>query len=120
VFGADSLVNGRISYGYYCASCHGLDGQGGGPVASALASPPSNLTRITTRYGGTFPSDLVYAYIDGRQYVRAHGTRDMPVWGHVWAEAEGQRVPRAVVDQRITEVVKYIESMQAADSVAAP
>jgi len=112
-------VNGRISYGYYCASCHGLDGRGGGPVADALTSRPSNLTSITSRYGGIYPADLVYEYVDGREYVRAHGTRDMPVWGNVWAEADGSHVQRAVVDQRITELVKYLETLQVPDSLEA-
>ena len=28
-----------------------------------------------------FPFDRVYQIIDGRQEVKAHGTREMPIWG---------------------------------------
>ncbi|MGZ8500497.1 MAG: hypothetical protein ACXW5W_19000 [Candidatus Binatia bacterium] len=34
------------------------------------------------------------ATIDGRRLVRAHGDRDMPVWGEIFrSEVEGKKYP---------------------------
>ncbi len=63
-----------------CASCHGVDGRGDGPVAPALVVPPADLTRLAARYGGTFPRDVVIEVIAGERELAPHGTREMPVW----------------------------------------
>ncbi len=39
---ADSIAAGRALYFRECASCHGDDGRGDGPAASALSIPPSD------------------------------------------------------------------------------
>ena len=39
--GAESA--GRVLYTTYCASCHGVDGRGSGPVAGSLVVRPSDL-----------------------------------------------------------------------------
>ena len=31
--------DGKAMYGNYCASCHGVDGRGRGPIASTLSTP---------------------------------------------------------------------------------
>ena len=64
-----------------CASCHGAQARGDGPVAPLLDTPPSDLTRIAQRNGGRFTADTVQRFIDGREARRAHGRKDMPVWG---------------------------------------
>ena len=48
---------GRDSFGVYCASCHGADGTGHGPAASALRTQPADLTILARRNGGVFPRD---------------------------------------------------------------
>ena len=65
----------------YCASCHGSDARGQGPVAAMLKLPPADLTRIAARRDGRFDAAEVAAFIDGRVDVTAHGRREMPVWG---------------------------------------
>jgi len=50
----------------HCASCHGADARGNGPAASALNVPPTDLTRIAARHGGTFPESSIARVIDGR------------------------------------------------------
>ncbi len=114
IYGSDPIENGRISYVTYCASCHGADGRGDGPVAAALVSPATDLTRISERAGGAYPVDSVYAYIDGREDVAAHGTRDMPVWGNIWIEEHGEPVQQEAVAHRINELVEYLRTIQAA------
>ena len=39
-------TDGRILYGNLCASCHGVDARGGGPVAEALSVAMPDLTRL--------------------------------------------------------------------------
>ena len=63
-----------------CASCHGADARGGGPVAPTLSVPPTDLTTLASRHEGEFPRRYVIDVIAGREPVRAHGTREMPVW----------------------------------------
>lgn len=109
---------GRTTYRLYCASCHGPDGAGDGPVAKHLKVAPTDLKTITERHGGTFPRDWIEQVIDGRQGIGAHGTRDMPVWGDVFqapslaeddnsADADATRAER-----KIAELVVFLESIQ--------
>ena len=42
-------------YMAYCASCHGKDAKGDGPMAKLLKTPPPDLTAIAVRNGGMFP-----------------------------------------------------------------
>jgi mono/diheme cytochrome c family protein len=82
----EPAAGGRGLYLRYCTSCHGADGKGQGPVAVSLKVPPPDLTQIAKRAGGKFDEKAVLAYIDGRRAVAAHGSREMPVWGAVFAE----------------------------------
>lgn len=75
---------GAVLYRQYCASCHGVDGRGDGPVASQLSEDPPDLTAIAERHGGRFDVAEVLAIIDGERLVAAHGPREMPVWGVVF------------------------------------
>ena len=48
--------------------------------------------------------------IDGRLEVKAHGPRDMPVWGErFYAEPHGNEL---LVESRITKLVAYLRSIQ--------
>ena len=77
---ADDVALGRQIYLERCASCHGLSGEGDGPVAHALTTPLANLRRLSERFGNPLPEDQIARFIDGRAEVEAHGPRDMPVW----------------------------------------
>lgn len=98
-------AGGRRDFMASCASCHGSDGSGSGPVAPALRQRPADLTGIALANGGAFPSARVRRIIDGRDVV-AHGTPDMPVWGSVFRG--GEQAVRA----RIDALVAYIETIQ--------
>ena len=102
---------GRDLFAFYCATCHGRKGTGDGPVAAALKSPPSDLTQLARRNGGTFPRQRVEAFVtgDGDVEMPAHGSSDMPVWGPVF---RGLDRSDALVKVRIANVVTYIESIQ--------
>jgi len=57
------------------ASCHGLDGKSGGPTASALENKPTDLTQLSKRNGGKFPSAMVEQAIQANSLIPAHGSR---------------------------------------------
>lgn len=76
---------GKLEYNAACAVCHGLTGKGDdGPLKSLLVRPVPNLTVLAKNNKGVFPFDKVYQIIDGRQEVKSHGPRDMPVWGRAF------------------------------------
>jgi mono/diheme cytochrome c family protein len=105
-------VAGRDLFNFYCASCHGIDGKGGGHVAPALKTRPPDLTVLTRQNGGTFPAAKVEEIIRGetRAPASAHGSSDMPVWGPIFRGLDSRQ---EVNDARIENLVKYIESIQA-------
>ena len=78
---ADKLDIGKMQYESACAVCHGPLGKGDGPLRSQLVSRVPDLTMLTRNNNGVFPFDRVYQIIDGRQEIKAHGPREMPVWG---------------------------------------
>ena len=94
----------------YCATCHGRDAKGGGPMAASLRIAPTDLTRIAARNGGTFPFLQVQKIISGEQPLPAtHGTREMPVWGPVFSEVSWDQDLGRV---RIYTLAKYLEAIQ--------
>jgi len=78
---ADQVERGHELYTQYCAACHGLNADGNGPLAPVMKMPPANLRRLSERYGNPLPAKRIAGFIDGREDVKAHGPRDMPVWG---------------------------------------
>jgi mono/diheme cytochrome c family protein len=107
-----SLV-GRDNFTSYCAPCHGREGTGNGPVASALKTRPPDLTKLARRAGGTFPRQRIEAFItNGGVTVPAHGSSEMPVWGPTFMALELPDKSDKLVKIRIGNVVSYIESIQ--------
>jgi mono/diheme cytochrome c family protein len=104
-------VVGGDSFRFYCATCHGRDGKGNGPVVAALKRPPPDLTRVALRNGGVFPRARVEAYLtdDGVPPAAAHGNTEMPVWGPIF---RGLDPSDALVKVRIANLVGFIESIQ--------
>jgi mono/diheme cytochrome c family protein len=108
---AISPASGKEMYTSYCAVCHGTDGKGDGPAASALKVPPTNLTLLSKTNGGKYPALKVTSSIRGEAALPAHGSKEMPVWGTLfWSLSSGHQ---AEVQQRVVNLTRYIESMQA-------
>lgn len=112
-------ANGRTSFRLYCASCHGTEARGDGNVAKFLTVEPADLTRIMERYD-EWPEERLYAIIDGREEVRAHGRREMPIWGDVFQspladseQTEEEEQERA--DRKIRELIIYLKTIQVTD-----
>ena len=99
---------GREMFSQYCASCHGLTGKGDGPLAPILKKPPADLTQISKKSGGIFPHAKVRQFIDGERAVRAHGSRDMPVWGKEFRRTK----PDPTVRLQLLAFTSFLESIQ--------
>ena len=105
--------SGEELFNRFCASCHGAEARGDGPVSRSLNVAVPDLTTIAARYG-EFPSMLIRDVIDGRGVdLRAHGTRTMPVWGYeFWIEEGGDVNAQRAVRNAINRLVEYVESVQ--------
>jgi mono/diheme cytochrome c family protein len=111
--GQQSIVRGRQCYLHYCASCHGIDADGRGPMAHVLKTSPPDLRHLGDRYGKPLPTGAIAGFIDGREYLGAHGPRDMPVWGRrfydVWTAKQS---PEGDLQVQIREIVEYLNAIQ--------
>lgn len=106
--------DGADVYRRRCASCHGADARGGGPVAPALRVPPPDLTRLAAANGGVFPRDRVIAVVRGDVTVTPHGTREMPVWSLRLGPASGATAAAALWSARQLELLtQYLATIQA-------
>jgi len=106
-----SPVSGKEMYTSYCAVCHGTDGQGAGPAASALKVAPTDLTQLSKNDGGKYPALKVTSAIRGANDLPAHGSKDMPVWGELfWSMSHGHE---GQVQQRVANLTHYVETLQA-------
>jgi mono/diheme cytochrome c family protein len=102
-------LTGREAYREYCMNCHGESARGNGPLAELLKVPPPDLTRLTIRNNGEFPSNTVYSTIDGREDFQAHGSREMPIWGSIWSDVD---MDEAEVNEQVIALVQYLMSLQ--------
>jgi len=108
---ATSAASGSEMYKSYCAACHGKDGKGDGPAATALKSAPSDLTTLAKRNNGKYPGPRVASILRGQETLAAHGDQEMPVWGPVFHAMSGGH--EDIVTLRISNMNKYLESLQA-------
>jgi mono/diheme cytochrome c family protein len=124
---ADDLDIGKSEFQSSCASCHGMDGKGKGPVSNQLKILSPDLTILAKNNNGVFPTDSVYEIIDGSRTIPGHGTREMPIWGErfnpivnlphyvdpfYWKMAGPERSPEVVVRKRILAVINYLSHIQ--------
>ena len=107
---ATSPASGEQMYKTYCAVCHGTDGKGNGPAAEALKVPPTDLTALASKNGGKYPGMKVASVIRGESVMAAHGSKEMPIWGHLFRSMSGGH--ESEVQQRVTNLNQYIESLQ--------
>jgi mono/diheme cytochrome c family protein len=108
--------SGEEIYDRFCASCHGAQARGDGPVSRSLNVAVPDLTTIALRYG-EFPSGVIRDVIDGRGIDKqAHGTREMPVWGYeFWVEEGADVEAQRIVRNAINKLVEHLRSLQRSD-----
>lgn len=103
---------GRDLFAFYCASCHGPDAKGNGPMAAVLRTPPPDLTRLALRNNGNFPRERVTQFVGGGGSTLrgSHGSNEMPVWGPIFKALEPGDERLVLV--RIDNIVEYLRSIQ--------
>jgi len=118
---AEGMTLGEFEYTNSCAACHGPGGDGDGPLADYLVTGTlPQLTMLQKNNGGVFPVSHVYSVIEGSADVRAHGFRDMPVWGdryrgRIDPAEDDQFAPEdvdAYVTFRILALIEYLSTLQ--------
>jgi mono/diheme cytochrome c family protein len=124
---AEDFDAGRAEFQSSCASCHGADGKGKGSVSEQLKVPPPDLTILTKKNNGVFPTNAVYETIYGSKTIPAHGTREMPIWGERFnpimnlphivdptydALDPSRELREVVVRTRILAVIDYLNRIQ--------
>jgi len=107
---ATSAGSGSEMYKEYCAACHGQDAKGNGPAAAALKAAPPDLTTLAKRNNGKYPSARVASILRGEERFVVHGDQEMPVWGPIF---RGISANQGIVEQRIFNLNKYLQSLQA-------
>lgn len=107
---------GEAEYLSACASCHGVAGEGGGPMNDVLSIAVPGLTGLAAENDGVFPMLEVIQIIDGRTGVRGHGGDGMPVWGAVYktplAGEIGDYAAETIIRGRILSLALYLEAIQ--------
>jgi hypothetical protein len=112
---AQDIEEGAALFQNHCASCHGLDADGKGPMAAVLTVQPKDLTQLSTEGDGVFPTVRVVMRIDGRDPLVSHGSL-MPVYGDFFEgydtplkAANGQPI---LTSRAIVDLVSYLEGLQ--------
>jgi mono/diheme cytochrome c family protein len=104
------VPSGKLMFQEHCATCHGADAKGSGPLASLLKTPPADLTLLTKHHGGKFPREYVSSVLEFGPGPTAHGSSDMPAWGPIFRYYDKQN--EKAVQQRIRNLCNYLESLQ--------
>lgn len=108
---------GKREFETNCASCHGTNGKGNGPLGELLRRSPPDLTLLAQKNQGVFPMDRLYEVVDGAN-VPSHGSRDMPIWGRDYRVKDAEyyfETPYnadAMVRGRILALLEYINRLQ--------
>ena len=113
---AQDAARGAELYARHCATCHGADATGGGPMAPVLVLQPPDLTKLSARHEGAFPVARVVMRIDGRDPLVSHGS-PMPVYGDFFDGDEvllksetGQIVMTSAPVQDLLEYLRGLQS----------
>jgi len=111
----DAALGGAI-YDRYCATCHGADAMGNGPMAPSLLLQPPDLTALALRNDGVLPVKRIVTRIDGREPLVSHGS-PMPIYGDFFAGTDvptkaetGQPI---MTSEPILHLLAWLETVQA-------
>ena len=101
--------SGVEMYRTYCAVCHGMQGKGDGPAASALKQPVPDITTLAVRNHGEYPTLQVSLILAGKTEVTAHGSDEMPVWGNIFRSINSDQT---LIKLRIENLTDYVGTLQ--------
>lgn len=105
--------SGQQMFASYCAVCHGADGRGNGPAAQALKTHPADLTALSQKNGGVFPTNHVTSVLQFGVENPAHGSAEMPIWGNLMESLHptgGDETMQARL--RVTNLANYLKAIQ--------
>lgn len=112
---AQDIEEGFATYAANCATCHGIEARGDGPMAALLTIPPPDLTGLAARNDGAFPTARVIQRVDGTTEVLAHGGA-MPMFGRLMQgpsvailAPDGSEI---VAQEAIANIVGWLEGVQ--------
>lgn len=112
---AQDAAAGEALYLRHCATCHGIEGTGRGPMAAVLTLQPTDLTGLAARNDGVFPTIRVARRIDGRDPLVAHGS-PMPVYGDFFEgddmamkTPDGQPI---MTSRPVVDLLAYLQGLQ--------
>jgi len=106
--------DGAAFFSANCVSCHGTGGKGNGPLAANLPVSPTDLTKLSSSNGGTFPAAQALSYIYGDP-MNGHLARVMPQFGGAMSEdlvpveIDGVLTP---TPRALAGLLVYLESIQ--------
>jgi cytochrome c len=109
---SEEIEAGKLLYGIYCRNCHGAEGRGDGPEAKSFEARLPDLTRLSRKNDGQFPTARVLMMIDGRQRVPGHVKGRMPIWGLSLQEADSDTNQEEAVRRKIESLLAYLKSIQ--------
>ena len=113
--GAQDAAVGADLFVEHCATCHGRNGDGTGPMAGVLLVRPSDLTALSAGNDGVFPTERVVWRIDGRDPLVSHGGA-MPVYGSFFeGEDTATKTPAGqpiLTSKPIVDLLAHIETLQ--------
>ncbi len=117
-----SDFTGAQLFARFCASCHGAQGRGDGPVAPTLKVEVPDLTRLVRQPGDPFPLEQVRRIVDGREVLAAHGARRMPVWGYEFATATASEPDSGAANAAVLvgRLVDHVRTLQRVDAPPRP
>ncbi|HXS76663.1 MAG TPA: c-type cytochrome [Terracidiphilus sp.] len=102
--------HGAEMFKSYCAPCHGADGRGAGPAASALKARPTDLTALMRSNHGKFPETHIVTVLQFGIEEPAHGSATMPVWGPILGNMNRTNLQDKQL--RISNLTRYLETIQ--------
>jgi mono/diheme cytochrome c family protein len=94
--GATGLERGQASYTQYCASCHGLRGEGDGPVAASLVPQPAKHADGT--YMNPLSNEHLFTVIQKGGLAIGKSSMMAP-WGSTLS------------DEQIRDVIEFLRSL---------
>lgn len=112
---AQDAARGAELYHRHCATCHGIDATGQGPMAAVLTLQPTDLTALRAGNGGVFPVIRVVTRIDGRDPLVSHGS-PMPLFGQLYERQDTMiRAPDGMpilTSREIADLIAHLETLQ--------
>jgi mono/diheme cytochrome c family protein len=114
-----NIAAGKELFHQNCSICHGVDAKGYRSKGSgsmydpnsaeeSRRVPPGDLTVLSEHNAGKFPADRVRDSVLSKGSIPAHGTPEMPAWGHVFDSLKSN--PKRL-EQRLRDLTAFLESI---------